>query len=421
MQEEIGHDDPRKVLSDEVWNAIMAVFVEDERKRNALPKTVEGIADALDRYSAWTYLPNNPREIDWLEENGYCMDLLDIRTSTIPQAGRGAFASRFIPKGSVVAPAPLVQIKRDDISNRGRGRFSENMPNHPQLLLNYCFGHNDSSLLLIPYSSAANLINHDASSPNSEIRWSTASPKGDWGDLSVKNVIAKDHAWLMLEVRATRDILPGEEVTFDYGSNWQEAWDAHVLDWKAPDGSNHYVSAAELNAKGDDLRTVFVQMKNPYPSNVATACHYQMPNTVNDSDNIPTISTDSKDTDILSTGFESSTVLHQLNDTLPLIREHAYPWKEHNMLFSGNHFRPCKVIEKDGDSSYLVRMYNQQGGHSLGNVLPDDKEHYVSNVPRGAIRFVDRPYTSDLHIHDSFRHAIGIPDSLFPDAWKDLK
>jgi hypothetical protein len=45
-----------------------------------------------------------------LEENGQCMDNIKDGVSTIPDAGRGAFANRFIPKGGLVAPAPLIHI-----------------------------------------------------------------------------------------------------------------------------------------------------------------------------------------------------------------------------------------------------------------------------------------------------------------------
>jgi hypothetical protein len=50
------------------------------------------------------------RDLNWLQTNGRCMDNIRAGPSTIPHAGRGAFATRFIPKGHVVAPAPLIHI-----------------------------------------------------------------------------------------------------------------------------------------------------------------------------------------------------------------------------------------------------------------------------------------------------------------------
>jgi hypothetical protein len=52
---------------------------------------------------------------DWLEENGQCMDNIKVGQSKNPNAGRGAFANRFIPKGGLVAPAPLIHIPDSEV------------------------------------------------------------------------------------------------------------------------------------------------------------------------------------------------------------------------------------------------------------------------------------------------------------------
>ena len=39
------------------------------------------------------------------------MDNIKVGNSTNPDAGRGAFANRFIPQGGLVAPAPLIHIR----------------------------------------------------------------------------------------------------------------------------------------------------------------------------------------------------------------------------------------------------------------------------------------------------------------------
>lgn len=97
------------------------------------------------------------RSLAWLEENGSCLDNLQMKQSTNPHAGRGAFASRYIPKGAVVAPAPVIQITdRQSMSmfkvktDPVRGDVVERSE---QLLLNYCFGHVNSSILLYPIVS----------------------------------------------------------------------------------------------------------------------------------------------------------------------------------------------------------------------------------------------------------------------------
>ena len=47
---------------------------------------------------------------EWMEEHGQCMDNIREGVSSIPHAGRGAFASRKIRKGRLVAPAPLIHL-----------------------------------------------------------------------------------------------------------------------------------------------------------------------------------------------------------------------------------------------------------------------------------------------------------------------
>jgi hypothetical protein len=35
-----------------------------------------------------------------------------------------------------------------------------------------------------------------------------------------------------------------------------------------------------------------------------------------------------------------------------------------------------------------------------------------------AYRMVDKPYSTDMWMEGAFRHPIGIPDDIFPDAWR---
>ena len=43
-----------------------------------------------------------------------------------------------------------------------------------------------------------------------------------------------------------------------------------------------------------------------------------------------------------------------------------------------------------------------------------------TEVPRSAVRFFDLPYTTNLHQPEAFRHAMGFPDDLFPERWRNL-
>ena len=157
------------------------------------------------------------QKIDWIYENGICMDHVRAGPSTIPLAGQGGFATRFLPKGTLITPAPLLHVMdtHDNIST--------------QLLVNYCFGHERSSILFCPMSTLT-LLNHcstrvpqavgscdPAKGPNAEVRWAA-----DWfpsnekwlnmtlGELHEMYVSEKNG--LAFDVFALRDIQPDEEV-----------------------------------------------------------------------------------------------------------------------------------------------------------------------------------------------------------------
>jgi len=153
-------DNSNKVHSvNEDWYGIITRLrdVWPSRTLNALP----GDADSVDRIAekggtSWLNYNRSIRSLEWLEEHGVCMDSIETRPSTVRQAGRGAFARRFIPRGSVVGPAPVLHFDRrkfamregtyDDLS----GQYTINVTGavvHHQLVLNYCWGHRHSTLV----------------------------------------------------------------------------------------------------------------------------------------------------------------------------------------------------------------------------------------------------------------------------------
>jgi hypothetical protein len=176
----------------------------------------------------------NQRNVTWLKENGVCMSNLSPDISTIKGAGRGAFTKFFIEKGKVVTPAPLLNIaERDKLimyerqydEKSGQNVLNYDNPIGHQLLINYCFGNIRSKLLLCPQSTAA-YINHCSlrseshcgpDGPNAKLQWATSwdPDTTDWLKLTmdeIKELTALRKRGLSLEVVATRDIKPGEEV-----------------------------------------------------------------------------------------------------------------------------------------------------------------------------------------------------------------
>jgi SET domain len=166
------------------------------------------------------------RTEEWLREHGTCGDNIQEGQSTIRQAGRGAFATRKLVKDSVAAPLPLIHV--EDVKVFEMLEFSdiqtlktEGVRNGMQLLLNYCFGHSKSSLLLCPYGPLTSLINHNQTQANVKVRW--ASPSNGIHEPKLLEtpieVFAKGRrARLAMELVPLRDIQAGEEIFLDYGA-----------------------------------------------------------------------------------------------------------------------------------------------------------------------------------------------------------
>lgn len=187
-------------------------------------------------YSATRDRPR--RDVEWLQKNGMCVDNLRTGESTIEGAGGGAFSAAHIAKGSVIAPAPLLALKRDDLtiySSDEKQKIIRDVLDldtivGQELLLNYAFGHPDSELLLLPYSPIVSYINHDGGKPNAEIRWPEVGTLGfnpdKWQNQHPIDVLEGKNNILAVIV-ALEDISPGDEIRISYGADWEDAWTKH--------------------------------------------------------------------------------------------------------------------------------------------------------------------------------------------------
>jgi len=264
----------------------------DIRKGNALPKLSAELKRAEEKGAAAYSAPDYIRSIEWLEENGTCIDSVQEKQSTIPGAGWGAFLKRSVKKGEVVIVSPLIHFPYDEVMDMydhasaevndstadfyaGEEKYSTRKKGEKiigkQLLTNYVFGHPDSSMLFFPYAGSMGLINHGGEGKaNVKLQW--PSGKGpalkyhqqSWFDLTVDQLAAEDKQkrGLMIEIIATRDIDVDEEVFLDYGPAWQEAWDDHVKKWKPWKSNGNYESSSSLRVNG-------------YPgANITASCHF---------------------------------------------------------------------------------------------------------------------------------------------------
>jgi hypothetical protein len=104
------------------------------------------------------YQPNATRSIEWLEENGKCIDNIYPGQSTINGAGHGAFAKRDLLKGTIISGSPLLHVPFNNAFMPMYRIYTHEESVYvdtrevvsQQLILNYCFGHSETPLLLCP-------------------------------------------------------------------------------------------------------------------------------------------------------------------------------------------------------------------------------------------------------------------------------
>jgi hypothetical protein len=200
----------------------------------------------------------------------------------------------------------------------------------------------------------------------------------------------------LMELVATQSLVKGDEVLLDYGSYWVEAWMQHLQRWQPVPGADTYTPSYVMDDAVKVLRTEKELQVAPYPDNVFTSCYYRY------SDN----------------KAAAERLLRQDENSVT-----AWTWQLTRALFQPQHLRPCLVVDRVETTTKLeftVQILNRPG-LTLVEQIPKGHVHLVSHVPRNAIVFSDRPYTTDPHLDNAFRHPIGLPDNLFPEAWKDLK
>jgi hypothetical protein len=197
-------------------------------------------------------IPDNAYEMFYsnvasLPKDGVCVDTIEIRESTIPNIGRGAFTKRSYKIGDVVATTPLIHFDRSQMdivqqSRKGIHRIPLSREHGieytdhvigQQLLYNYCYGHPKSNVLLLPYGPGVNYINHHPTKANVQIRWSTNVLASDLFRSSTISVMEMYEfpaitTKFMMEFVAIQDILDGDEIFYNYGPEYIQAWDSYI-------------------------------------------------------------------------------------------------------------------------------------------------------------------------------------------------
>ena len=109
----LGGQDPTSIM-DELWQTfvrendfpksrVFGSFHHEKENELAELNEMGGNVKELRR-------KQSERSVEWLRQHGTCGDHMKTGPSTLPQAGRGAFATRDLPKGTIVAQLPLIHI-----------------------------------------------------------------------------------------------------------------------------------------------------------------------------------------------------------------------------------------------------------------------------------------------------------------------
>jgi len=344
------------------------------------------------------------RDLQYLREHGSCTDHLIVKqpATVSPDAGRGAFAKRNLPAGSVVAPVPLIHLPERSVLDMYDDNHSGE-PTHQQLLLNYCYGHAASTLLLCPYGVTSALVNHSREHANVKIVWSdkvTSHP--EWREQPLEEWAYNYKTGLGFDYVALRDIAEGEEVLVDYGAEWQAAWDEHVANFKPLE--------RRVDRLNEDFDSVLPtqdewqwSMGDPYENSAAVNLWCR--DIYREMRGLPELSPDEPD------AWPCKVLLRQpQNDTSVVDNEDGTKTTKPQLLYT------AEIVMRLQNEGEEDAEDEQQCFEVLDEVL--------FAVPRDAFVYggaYEQDDTTRAYIQPwSFRHDLRIPDTIMPEAWKNL-
>ncbi|KAL7537712.1 hypothetical protein ACHAXR_010407 [Thalassiosira sp. AJA248-18] len=388
----------------------------DKRLRAAMPNNLQDVPAALASGTARFSAKESIRSVEWLEENGACIDNIVSGVSTIAQAGKGAFATRSINKGERITTTPVITLTREELNLweifKETG-FVEGGPvmeliGH-QLFLNYCWGHTSSSLLFFPYAPSVNFINHGSvEESNAEIRWSKVPyHKVEWMNATLGEMKERLKPGLLFDIVATRDLRRGDEVLIYYGKDWEESWNQHIKDWASMESVHVHGDQPNLNLtdrlglpttldlnqvnQNPIVKTNYEQVADPYPPYIMTRCRY-------------------KPRENCGSGTQSTDYHCQAR------------WE---LTYDALQLHPCTILSRDtleGRDWYTAKVEVPSTKEEVSSKRETEISlHLVQYMPRSAIIFVDSPYSRDQYAYGVFRQNVGLPDGILPPQWMDLE
>ena len=355
---------------EELWTLIKS-FPYHSKVMEILPPLAD-VSLVAEKGVRHLYQPNATRPLSELSsEQSRCLDL--IRPGPSKVHNLGAFATRKIPKGSVVTGSPLLHTTKERWNIHGQvwDAFTKSYKTSTTgkvdlaLLANYCFSGIDSSLLLCPYSVGVGYINHSRK-PNIKVQWAPSgqiSHNVTWMSLTPKDLAKTNKVGLALDYVALRDIEEDEELLLDYGDAWDEAYADFAVDQPKPKASPDFWNSQKV------LLTEAEQAAQPYPENLEFGCH-------------PDVMTN-----VLK--FEQTDL-----------------WEKN----SNSQVLDCQILERQpqnqhGYITYAIRVFYENTWRGR------------AGIPREYIRFFEREGFKNR----PFRFPMQLPNEMVPPSWRDEK
>jgi hypothetical protein len=406
-QQELSHGDLGMDVVDFMRETILGPHHGRRAKsiRSLLPPTPKKVQEA--HQLGGTFLYRNRDMIksqEWLQTRGICVDNMEIKTSTIPGAGFGAFATRDFKEGERIAISPMILIadkklldmyKIHELLDENGGKmglaYDFEQPIGQQLAMNYAFGHAESSILFLPTAPLVSYINHDSDYYNAYVDWSDHDYLTSRDEVNAAPLKDLKTSWAQQSVVfhyiAVQDIKKGDEILIDYGDDWEEAWEQY--NEALPKTATSPAHAMDVAKQYIDqpFPTDLKVGKIPYPKGVVTACYIQVGEPVD--------------------GRPKNNAMGQaiLPWTGPATPE----------AMKGGDLVVCDLISSAADE-FGSYAYTVKARLKVNNEIAQ-----IEGVPHSAITLVDRPYTSAIHTPGAFRHWIEIDDQRFPQQWRDLR
>mmetsp|Transcript_41941 Transcript_41941/g.98303 ORF Transcript_41941/g.98303 Transcript_41941/m.98303 type:complete len:749 (-) Transcript_41941:79-2325(-) len=397
----------------------MALYlIESITRDNNLAKALQKIATFKD--FELFFLTGTPvlikndsrRPLDWLEKHGRCIDHIYLKQSELSSAGRGAFLRRKMKKGDVLITSPLLALEKKDLEVF----FDKKNTTVPltdfesrQLILNYVFGHPQSSIVFYPLNLAT-FINHasergeEGKKPNAEIRW--AVDDEDTQQLLEKLpefVKEKKAPNPFLEFVATRDIETDEEVLIDYGKAWEDAWNIHSTSWPW----NIIIKEGNLSASVHNMNKHKFESSHSWSKYHMTICDAKRLNVEQPNNDISINEIDIIDEEMMKEVENMNTLLN-----VPCkILKGKKGKNTFDIIFPGSKdFAIKHSSDKEKASCKSINSCYDNGSWNFFEAKGLDAEF---------LRFTTRSGRLDHQRDGVFRHEIRMPDNMFPDSWKD--